>query len=91
MNRRGFLQGILAAGVAPAVVSASNLMVVKKPLQIATLEEVMTFGMAPIKAEGANMLYDNAVFTRALWPGVAAWYGEEYKNLQTNWRIFKES
>ncbi len=41
MNRRGFLAGILAAGLAPAFVRAGSLMpVVTRPVEVATGTEV---------------------------------------------------
>lgn len=75
MNRRGFLQAILAAGVAPAIVRASSLMTVKAPIQVATLEETLAFGVASIKAEGTALCYDHA---KMLWPAVKRWFDEEY-------------
>jgi len=39
MDRRGFLKAILAAGVAPAIVSAANIMPVRSILMLDDLEE----------------------------------------------------
>lgn len=85
MNRRGFLRGILALGVAPAIVRASSLMQVKTlypdgwidALAHAAAEE-MGFGMAQVKTEGMNVLYDNANFARVLWPGIREFWGKHY-------------
>ena len=51
MDRRGFLKGILALGIAPAVVRASSLM------PIAVLEEPrIILGASPIPFIGEEML-----------------------------------
>lgn len=70
MNRRSFLAGILAAGVAPAIVRVSSLMPVRRPLAVVTMEEVIEYGLQ------SPLIRIN--YGRLLWPGVKFWYDGVY-------------
>lgn len=79
MNRRGFLQGILAAGVAPAVVKAGILMPVKQ-VQVATLPEIVALSEASLE-EAMKEICSSPTrygFASTLWPGIKAFWGKAY-------------
>lgn len=67
MDRRGFLRGILAAGVAPALVGSSVLMPIRA-LAVPTAAEVITHGgnqllsIEMITAEVLRKLHQNMQF-----------------------------
>lgn len=68
MNRRNFLQGILAAGVAPAFVRSESLMLlVPRQKEVITLsEEALMQIITEIKP--------TSNFARILWPGLIQQY-----------------
>lgn len=78
ITRRGFLKGMLLAGVAPAIVRADSLMRLI-PTET-TIIESSGFGLAAIKKEGASVLYDGCT-PQNLWPGVKAWWAADYASL----------
>jgi hypothetical protein len=52
MNRRGFLQGILASGVAPFIVKAESLMAIRVPFKGFILDEYPDFDSAHAYSNG---------------------------------------
>lgn len=72
MDRRGFLQGILALGIAPAIVRASSLMpiaVLEEPLIIlpsgvSAGNQIITLSM--ITAEALRILEQNLILTKSV-------------------------
>lgn len=81
MNRRGFLKSMLVAGTAPAIVRADSLMrIIPRETEIIT----SGFGMAGIKTEGTELVYDSR-YGLLLWPGIQAWWGHQYREFPANW------
>jgi hypothetical protein len=68
MNRRGFLQAILAAGVAPAVITTPGILMPVKQLWIPSSDLTAI--------QPSVMLTGN--FTKVLWPGVITFWGPVY-------------
>ncbi len=68
MNRRGFLQGIIALGMAPAIVRASSLM----PIRVLDAPRIVVWGESEITLltpqiianEAFKMLESNLIMTR---------------------------
>lgn len=80
MNRRGFLKSILAAGVAPYVVTASGvLMPVKKVVTLseAALDEAVVY----LHKEYGLIMTGN--FSKALWPGVKNAWNKHFQECET--------
>jgi hypothetical protein len=53
------------------------------------LTPVDCFGLAPIKAEGRSILYDSALFSKTLWPGLEKYWREHYENTPDFEDLFK--
>lgn len=89
MNRRGFLKGILAAGVAPYVVTtAGALMPAKKIVSLseAALEDTVVY----LHKEYGIIVTGN--FSKALWPGVKYAWNKHYAEIDTVYMpLYKES
>lgn len=68
ITRRGFLKGMLLAGVAPAIVRADSLMRL-----IPTETEVLKFTVT----EEIGLIAPGN-FNALLWPGVQAWWSKSY-------------
>lgn len=68
MNRRGFLQAILASGIAPAVIGSGILMPIRSPE--VSIEVISTFGnlLTPtmITHEALRILEQSLSFTEAV-------------------------
>ncbi|SRR6266699_1426133 len=85
MERRGFLKGILALGVAPAIITTPGLLMPLRgiarvdELGLACVPEELTgFGLAEIKTEGGAIAYGSYPTAAALWPGVKAYWDRAY-------------
>ena len=72
INRRGFLQSILAAGVAPAVIGSGILM----PVRTILVPEAAKLIISPEGAEGLNVLFRG--YPKLMWPGIEAWYNKNF-------------
>lgn len=84
MNRRGFLGAILAAGVAPAVVQAANLMpMVRRPSGVITATS--------LDAEHVIVTLEELENTKFLWPGIRKWYGKEFTQWPGTVDVFTRS
>ena len=78
MNRRGFLQSILAAGVAPAFIGSSVLMPVRSllvPRDRLSISPTTIIVSSDMKEAALQILTANA-----LWPGIKEWYYKTYES-----------
>lgn len=69
LNRRGFLGAILAAGVAPIVITTPGLLMPVRSIVMPTAPELIVFGntavtYGAITREALRMLEENLVFAR---------------------------
>jgi len=96
MERRSFLKGILALGVAPAIITTSGLLMPVRRLTDASFSLPMTweefsldccepqvvgFGLAESKAEGSIITY--GAHPSALWPGIKEAWSVHYNEKAT--------
>lgn len=61
-SRRGLITGLVSLVAAPAVVRASSLM----PVKLVDFTPTYSFGLPPLKEEGASVLYDQHVNLAAI-------------------------
>lgn len=73
MNRRGFLKGILLAGIAPAIIRADSLM-----RAIPTETTILPAGFLELPPIGVPLSAN-----KSLWPGVKHWWAIDYGNHMT--------
>jgi len=81
-SRRHFLVGAAAFIASPAIIRVAGIMPVKAYAELIPVKEELLFGFADPRS-----LYGSAVdHPKVLWPGVKAWWGEEFDKVAAEWR-----
>jgi hypothetical protein len=79
VERRGFLKGILALSIAPAVITTPGLLMPVRSIitPLRCEPKILGFGLAMAKAEGSILEYDLSAM--AIWPSVREFWSKAYE------------
>lgn len=84
MNRRGFLGALLATPATAVLPSA-----VEKFSRIAKIIDPAIPLSSIVGTPNRQVILNSAAYAKALWPGVAAWYAQAYRNMPNYTDLYK--